>query len=142
MRKSRVKLKFLLNELDKMCKKYYIMSLKEVFIDSPRYRYKVISRNKKSRSLLRRIKSFVLTYESLEQVSPSSESNDFRVEFSNLARKVESESKVNFNYAYVPSCGYIGFGVAQPTRFGEFNTHPYKVKEELDVEEIINKLSK
>lgn len=137
MRKSRVKLKFLLNELDKMCKKYYVMSLKEVFIDSPRYKYKVISRNKQSRSLLRKMKSFVLTYECLEQVSPGArvcdESNDFRVKFSDLASKVNSESKVNFNYSYVPSCGYIGFG--------EFHTNPYKVKEELDVEEIINKIS-
>ena len=100
MRKSRVKLKFLLNELDKMCKKYYVLSLREVFIDSPRYKYKVISRNKQSRSLLRRIKSFVLTYESLEQVSPGTrvgdESNDCRVEFSVCRRgkvRIKYESR-------------------------------------------------
>lgn len=146
---KRVKLKFLLNELDKMCKKYYIPSLKEAFLDSPRYKYKVISKNKQSRSLLRRIKSFVLTYEHLEpvlspsaRVYPGPKSNEFTVKFSDLASKVESASKVNFNYSNIPSCGYIGFGVAQPTRFGEFSTDLHKIKEDLDLKEFINKLSK
>ena len=103
MRKSRVKLKFLLNELDKMCKKYYASSLKEAFLDSPRYKYRVISKNKQSRSLLRKMKSFVLPYERLEQVSPGArvypgpESNEFTVKFSDLASKVESAPKVNLN---------------------------------------------
>ena len=147
MRKSRVKLKFLLNELDKMCKKYYASSLKEAFLDSPRYKYSVISKNKQSRSLLRKMKSFVLPYERLEQVSPGArvypgpESNEFTVKFSDLASKVESAPKVNFNYSSIPSCGYIGFGVAQPTRFGNFNADLYKIKEDSSIEEIINKLS-
>lgn len=147
MRKSRIKLKFLLNELDKMCKKYYTSSLKEAFLDSPRYKYEVISKNKQSRSLLRKMKSFVLPYSHLELVSPGSrvytgsESNEFTVKFSDLASKVESAPKVNFNYSNVPSCGYIGFGVAQPTRFGDFNADLYKIKEDPSIEEIINKLS-
>lgn len=147
MRRNRIKLKFLLNELDKMCKKYYTSSLKEVFLDSPRYKYRVISKNKQSRSLLRKMKSFVLPYERLEQVSPGtrvcpgSESNEFTVKFSDLASKVESAPKVNFNYSAIPSCGYIGFGVARPTRFGDFNADLYKVKEDRNIEEIINKLS-
>ena len=147
MRKSRIKLKFLLNELDKMCKKYYTSSLKEAFLDSPRYKYEVISKNKQSRSLLRKMKSFVLPYSHLELVSPGSrvcpgsESNEFTVKFSDLASKVESAPKVNFNYSNTPSCGYIGFGVAQPTRFGDFNADLYKIKEDSSIEEIINKLS-
>ena len=147
MRKSRIKLKFLLNELDKMCKKYYVPSLKEAFLDSPRYKYKVISKNKQSRSLLRKMKSFVLPYSHLELVSPGarvcpgSESNEFTVKFSDLASKVESAPKVNFNYSSIPSCGYIGFGVAQPTRFGDFNADLYKIEEDRNIEEIINKLS-
>lgn len=147
MRKSRVKLKFLLNELDKMCKKYYASSLKEAFLDSPKYKYEVISKNKQSRSLLRKMKSFVLPYRHLELVSPGSrvytgsESNEFTVKFSDLASKVESAPKVNFNYSSIPSCGYIGFGVAQPTRFGYFNADLYKIKEDSSIEEIINKLS-
>lgn len=147
MRKSRVKLKFLLNELDKMCKKYYVLPLKEVFLDSPRYKREVIAKNKQSRSLLRRMKSFILPYNQLEQVSPGarlysgSDANEFTVKFSDLASKVESEPKVNFNYSNIPSCGYIGFGVAQPTRFGEFDTDLYKIKEDLTIEEIINKIS-
>ena len=147
MRKSRIKLKFLLNELDKMCKKYYASSLKEAFLDSPRYKYRVISKNKQSRSLLRKMKSFVLPYERLEQVSPGarvypgSESNEFTVKFSDLASKVESAPKVNFNYSAIPSCGYIGFGVAQPTRFRNFNADLYKIEEDQNIKEIINKLS-
>lgn len=98
MRKRRVKLKFLLNELDTMCKKYYTLSLKEVFIDSPRYKYEVISRNKQSRSLLRKMKSFILPYEYLEQMSP--ESSEFVVEFKDhLAGKL----KVDLNNSNVLS---------------------------------------
>ena len=144
---KRVKLKFLLNELSKMCKKYYASSLKEVFLDSPRYKYRVISKNKQSRSLLRRMKSFMLPYDQLEQVSPGarvypgSDANEFTVKFSDLASKVESAPKVNFNYSSIPSCGYIGFGVAQPTRFGNFNADLYKIEEDQNIEEIINKLS-
>ena len=122
MRKSRIKLKFLLNELDKMCKKYYTIKLKEVFIDNPRYKYEVISRNKQSRSLLRKMKSFMLPYEYLEPVYP--ESNEFVVKFKDyLAGKL----KVDFNNPNV-SCGHIGFGIPHPTQFGEFNTEPYKIK--------------
>lgn len=119
MRKNRVKLKFLLNELDKMCKKYYTLSLKEVFIDSPRYKYKVILRNKQSRSLLRKMKSFILPYEYLEPVS--SESNEFTVKFSGY---LSGKLKVDFNNPNVLSCGYIGFGIPHPTQFGEFNISP------------------
>lgn len=98
MRKNRVKLKFLLNELDKMCKKYYSLSLKEVFIDSPRYKYKVILRNKQSRSLLRKMKSFILPYEYLEPVS--SESNEFTVKFSGY---LSGKLKVDLNNSNVLS---------------------------------------
>lgn len=119
MRKNRVKLKFLLNELDKMCKKYYTLSLKEVFIDSPRYKYKVISRNKQSRSLLRKLKSFILPYEYLEQMSP--ESNEFVVKFKDFSA---GKLKVDFNNPNVLSCGYIGCGIPHPTQFGEFNISP------------------
>ena len=119
MRKNRVKLKFLLNELDKICKKYYTLSLKEVFIDNPRYKYKVILRNKQSRSLLRKMKSFILPYECLKPMSP--ESSEFVVEFKDhLAGKL----KVDFNNPNVLSCGYIGFGIPHPTQFGEFNISP------------------
>ena len=123
MRKNRVKLKFLLNELDKMCKKYYTLSLKEVFIDSPRYKYEVISRNKQSRSLLRKMKSFMLPYEYLEPVYP--ESNEFVVKFKDYSA---GNLKVNLNYPHDDTCGYIGFGVPYPTQFGEFNTDLYKIK--------------
>lgn len=98
MRRKRIKLKFLLNELDKMCKKYYTIKLKEVFIDNPRYKYEVISRNKQSRSLLRKMKSFMLPYEYLEPVYP--ESNEFVVKFKDhLAGKL----KVDLNNSNVLS---------------------------------------
>nr|DAR75026.1 MAG TPA: hypothetical protein [Caudoviricetes sp.] len=102
-----------------MCKKYYTLSLKEVFIDSPRYKYKVISRNKQSRSLLRKMKSFILPYEYLEQMSP--ESNEFIVKFKDFSA---GKLKVDFNNPNVLSCGYIGFGIPHPTQFGEFNISP------------------
>lgn len=135
MRRSRVKLKFLLNELDKMCKKYYTIKLKEVFIDNPRYKYEVISRNKQSRSLLRKMKSFMLPYDYLEPVS-SDESNEFTVKFSDhLAGKL----KVNLNYPHDDICGYIGFGVPYPTQFGEFNTDLYKIKNFVSPEDLFKR---
>lgn len=132
MRKKRVSLKFLLDEMDKMCKKYYNDGvLKEVLINSPSYRYKVIAKNKKSRSFLRKIKSFMLPYSYLEPVDPDSNvypnSNEYKVRFSDLVRENKGENKMYFNYSAMRECGYIGHGIAYPTRFGEFSIETRKI---------------
>lgn len=133
MRKKRVSLKFLLDEMDKMCKKYYNDGLlKEVLINSPSYRYKVIAKNKKSRSFLRKIKSFMLPYSYLEPVDPYSNvypnSDEYKVRFSDLVRESKGANKMYFNYSAMRECGYIGHGIAHPTRFGKFTIEPCKAK--------------
>lgn len=128
MRKKRVRLKFLLDEMDKMCKKYYNDGLlKEVLINSPSYRYKVITKNKQSRSYLRKIKSFMLPYSYIEPVYPDANVNEFTVRFSDLVRESKGKNKVYFNYSPTRECGYIGHGVAYPTRFGEFSIETQKI---------------
>ena len=102
MRNKRVKLKFLLSELDKMFKKYYYDGiLKEVFINNPRYKYEVISKNKQSRSLLRKMKSYMLPCNYIEPVYPESavcpESNEIKVRFSTLPFNPISNYKEVFN---------------------------------------------
>lgn len=144
MRKKRVSLKFLLDEMDKMCKKYYNDGLlKEVLINSPSYRYKVISKNKKSRSFLRKIKSFMLPYSYLEPVDPYSNvypnSDEYKVKFSDLVRESKGANKMYFNYSAMQECGYIGQGIAHPTRFGKFTIEPYKPKDDADMKkEMLN----
>lgn len=145
MRKKRVRLKFLLDEMDKMCKKYYNDGLlKEVLINSPSYRYKVITKNKQSRSYLRKIKSFMLPYSYIEPVYPDAnvcpDLNEFTVRFSDLVRETKGENRMYFNYSAIPSCGYIGHGVAHPTRFGEFTTDLYKIKEDRKTQDFIDNI--
>lgn len=147
MRKKRVSLKFLLDNLDKILKRYrYGGIFKEVFIDNPRYKYKVFSKNKQSRSLLNKIKSYVILCERIEPEPVSLNSREYpnidevNIRFSSLVREVKGEDKINFNYSAISSCGYIGHGVARPTRFGEFTTDLYRIKEDRKTEDFINNI--
>lgn len=144
MRKKRVSLKFLLDNLDKILKRYrYGGIFKEVFIDNPRYKYKVFSKNKQSRSLLNKINSYVILCERIEPEPVSLNSREYpnldeiNVRFSSLVREVKGDDKMNFNYSSMP--GYIGHGIAHPTRFGKFTIEPYKPKDDADMKkEILN----
>jgi len=146
MRKKRVSLKFLLDNLDKILKRYrYGGIFKEVFIDNPRYKYKVFSKNKQSRSLLNKIKSYVILCERIEPEPVSLNSREYpnldeiNVRFSSLVREVKGEDKINFNYSAMQECVYIGHGIAHPTRFGKFTIDPYKPKDDADMKkEILN----